>query len=169
MTPPPTSPASRIGSGFAGFHKMVVKGIKMHKSLLIAALLVLLTAGCGSSAEVQFCEPEDSCYCTDGVERETLCVCEGGSDCLIDGDNIEFECEGNAACGLSCGENCLVTCPGTTSCTVEVGHGGVVNCPGTARCEIACYGDCQVYVDGAATAIVDCVNEADGAICEIID
>ncbi len=142
----------------------------MHKSLPMVALLVLLAAGCGrGDAEVEFCEPEDACFCTDGVERETLCVCEGGSDCFIDGDDIEFECEGNAACGLSCGENCLVTCPGTTSCTVEVGHGGEVHCPGTATCDIACYGDCQVHVDGAATATVDCVNEADGAICEIFD
>ncbi len=142
----------------------------MQKSLLMAALIAFIATGCGrGDAEVQACEPEGACYCTDGTERETLCVCEGGSDCSVDGDDIEFECEGNAACGLSCGEYCLVTCPGTTSCTADVGHGAVVECPGTATCDIACYGDCEVFVDGAASAEVDCVNEAEGAVCEIYD
>lgn len=141
----------------------------MRKSVLIALTFVLLAVGCASDADVRDCEPEGACYCSEGEERETLCTCEGGSTCSIDGDNIEFECGGNAACGLTCGEDCLITCPGTTSCTVEVGDGAEVICPGTATCDITCFGDCVVEVDGAASAQVDCVNEDDGAICEVND
>jgi hypothetical protein len=126
--------------------------------------------GCGSDhddAEVRECLPEGACFCTEGVERETACVCEGGSSCSIDGDNIEFECDGNAACGLTCGVNCLVTCPGTTTCTVEVGDDAIISCPGTATCNITCLEDCTVEVAGAANATVDCVKEAEGAVCTV--
>ncbi len=139
----------------------------MPRFLFLSALAVFVTAACGGGGEVRECEPEGACFCTEGTERETLCVCEGGSDCSIDGDNIEFECDGNAACGLACGEDCLVTCPGTTSCTVEVGDGAVVSCPGTSTCHVTCFGDCEINVDGAASAEVDCVHEDQGAVCEI--
>ncbi len=141
----------------------------MTKKIVFALFTATLAGiGCGGGdAEVAACEPEGACYCEDGVERATACFCEGGSNCSVEGDDIEFQCEGNAACGLTCGTNCLVTCPGTTSCTVEVGDGGVVICPGTASCDVTCLGDCTVQVDGAASATVDCVNEASGAVCTI--
>ena len=134
--------------------------------LALAASFVLLVA-CGDSAEVRECTPEGACTCVDGTERDIACSCVGGSSCVIEGDDIEFQCEGNASCGMTCGDNCLVTCPGTTSCTVTVGEGGVVSCPGTASCDITCLGDCTVTVAGAASATVDCVNEAEGAICTV--
>jgi hypothetical protein len=89
----------------------------------------------------------------------------GGSDCSIDGDNIEFQCEGNAACSLTCGDDCLITCPGTTTCTVDVGDDAEITCPGTASCDITCHGDCTVSIAGTASAIIRCVNEDDGAVC----
>lgn len=135
------------------------------KSVLVAVVVTLIAMGCGSDAEVKECLPEGSCSCTDGVERDTACVCVGGSDCSIDGDNIEFQCDGNASCGLTCGNDCLVICPGTTICTVEVGDDAVVNCPGTATCNIRCLEDCTVNVAGAADATVECVNEDNGAVC----
>jgi hypothetical protein len=129
--------------------------------------LGLAAAACGGDdAEVEFCEPEGACECTDGVERETACVCVGGSTCSVDGDDIEFSCDGNADCSLVCGTNCLITCPGTTQCTVDVGDGAVVDCPGTASCDVLCRGDCEVAVAGAADAIVTCEAEADGAVCD---
>ena len=128
-----------------------------------------LVAGCGddSDAEIQMCLPENACSCTDGVERDTSCTCVGGASCSVEGDSIEFQCEGNATCNLSCGTDCLVTCPGTTSCTVEVGDGAVIVCPGTASCDVTCNGDCLVEMSGNADSIVRCVNEADGAVCQV--
>ncbi len=139
----------------------------MRVGITLVALGFLAAVGCGGSAEVRTCDPESACTCTDGVERATACTCAGGSSCTIDGDDIEFQCEGNAACGLTCGADCLITCPGTTSCTVTVGDRGEVTCPGTATCDITCLGDCTVDVAGAATANVDCVHEADGAVCMV--
>ncbi|MFW6023353.1 MAG: hypothetical protein ACOC9O_01290, partial [Myxococcota bacterium] len=94
----------------------------------LALSMALGLAGCGNDdgAEVKECMPEDACTCTEGTERETQCSCTGGSTCTVDGDNIEFACDGNAACGLNCGDDCLITCPGTTSCTVSTGDEGVV-------------------------------------------
>jgi hypothetical protein len=134
------------------------------------AALAFLGISCGDDhgdAEVHECSPEGACSCSEGTERDTACVCTGGSSCSVDGDNIEFACEGNADCSLSCGDDCLITCPGTTTCTVDVGEGAVIECPGTASCDVTCHGDCTVHVAGAATATVDCVNEADGAVCTV--
>jgi hypothetical protein len=130
-------------------------------------LLVLVMSCGGDEAEVESCEPENACSCTDGVDRETACVCAGGASCSISGDNIEFSCDGNADCNLACGDDCLITCPGTTTCTVDVGDNAVISCPGTASCDVLCQGDCEVDVGGNADAIVTCVDEANGAICEI--
>jgi hypothetical protein len=132
------------------------------------ALLLILAAACDDGdAELELCEPEDACFCDEGVEREIACVCEGGSTCSISGDSIEFSCDGNAACSLECGTNCLVTCPGTTTCTVSVGDEAVVSCPGTASCDVLCLGDCAVDVAGAASAVVRCETEVDGADCSM--
>lgn len=136
---------------------------------LVAATAIAL-AGCGNDgdAEVRECTPENACTCTDGVERDLSCSCTGGSTCSIDGDDIEFACDGNAACGLVCGANCLITCPGTTSCTVDTGDDGVVSCPGTAFCDITCREDCTVDIAGTAEAIVTCELEAEGAVCDVV-
>jgi hypothetical protein len=133
-----------------------------------ALLLSFVVAACGGSgAEVEFCEPTEACDCVEGVERDTACVCVGGSTCSILGDSIEFSCDGNADCSLVCGTNCLISCPGTTTCTVDVGDDAIVSCPGTASCDILCRGDCAVDVAGTASAVVRCEAEADGAVCSL--
>jgi hypothetical protein len=132
-----------------------------------AAVLILLFAACGDEADVESCEPANACSCDDGVERDIACVCAGGAECSISGDNIEFSCDGNADCNLACGADCLITCPGTTTCTVEVGDDAVVSCPGTASCDVLCQANCSVEVGGNADALVRCADEADGAICEL--
>jgi len=131
-------------------------------------ILILVMAACGDDAEVKTCMPENACTCMDGIDRDTACVCAGGATCTVEGDNIEFSCDGNAACNLTCGANCLITCPGTTTCTVEVDDDAVVTCPGTASCDVLCHGDCQVNVAGNADAIVRCEKEASGAMCTVM-
>lgn len=141
-----------------------------HRRMAAAITLLALGApGCdddgNGNVQVHECTPEGACTCTEGTQRETACSCEGGSSCVVTGDNIEFACDGNAACGLDCGTNCLVTCPGTTSCTVAVGDDAVVVCPGTATCDITCRADCTVDMSGTSRAVVHCAGEADGATC----
>lgn len=126
-----------------------------------------LLAHCGSDATIEECEPEGACSCEAGTERETRCTCVGGSSCSVTGGGIEFTCDGNAACDLSCGEDCLIFCPGTTSCAVTAGDQAVVRCPGTASCSITCEESCSVEIEGAADAVVRCEAESTGATCEI--
>jgi hypothetical protein len=142
--------------------------------LFTVAFVFGALSGCGdddppprSSAHVEECEPVNACSCGPGTERATACSCTGGSSCEIAGSNIEFQCDGNAACGMTCGANCLVTCPGTTSCTVTTGNDGEIRCPGTASCDITCLGDCTVNGAGNAEAIVHCEGADDGAVCTI--
>jgi len=139
--------------------------MKMGGILLGAVLL----AHCGGSdATVEQCEPAGACMCTDGTERDIRCTCTGGSTCTVSGGGIEFDCEGNAACELNCGDDCLIVCPGTTSCGVTVGDQGAVRCPGTASCDVTCAENCAVEVAGAADVVVRCEAEASGAACEIV-
>jgi hypothetical protein len=152
-------------------------GLAMRSLLvtLVASLGIGLTfAGCGGGsggggggAHVAECSPANACSCGPGVDRPTACTCGGGSTCEIDGDAIEFQCQGNAACGMNCGTDCLITCPGTTSCTVDVGDRGEISCPGTATCEIRCRANCTVEMTGTARSTVYCDGAADGATCEI--
>jgi hypothetical protein len=127
----------------------------------------LASCNCDGGATVRECAPESACMCTEGTMRATSCACAGGSTCTIDGDDIEFACDGNAACGLNCGTNCLITCPGTTSCTVSTGDEGDVTCPGTASCDITCLADCRISIAGNATAVVRCEGESSGASCDV--
>ena len=108
----------------------ILKGVL---GFFTAALAFGALSGCGdddppprSSAHVEECEPANACSCGPGTERATACSCTGGSNCEIAGSNIEFQCDGNAACGMTCGANCLITCPGTTSCTVTTGNDGEI-------------------------------------------
>jgi hypothetical protein len=140
------------------------------RAFLISA--VLAAAGCGSSttAEIHSCEPENACTCTDtSTERDLLCTCSGGATCSIDGDNIEFSCDGNAGCNYACGDNCLYNCVGTTVCEVHSGDNGEVLCTGTTTCDVHCEGDCTVSSPGTSSTILRCLNEAAGAVCEITD
>jgi hypothetical protein len=139
----------------------------MIRIMMKAALFLIAIAACGGDHDVKACDPSSACTCMDGVDRDTACVCAGGSTCTVDGDSIEFTCDGNAGCNLVCGNDCLITCPGTTMCTVELGDKGVVTCPGTAQCDVLCHADCSVSVAGTADAIVRCENEATGATCTI--
>lgn len=84
---------------------------------------------------------------------------------MLDGNQIEFQCQGNAGCGMTCGTDCLITCPGTTTCTVDIGDGSIVSCPGTATCDVRCHGDCIVQMAGAARSIVRCEKADEGAEC----
>lgn len=136
-----------------------------HGSLLVLWTLVTTPFGCGSDAHIEACEPENACSCGPGTERETSCSCTGGSSCEIEGDDIEFRCDGNAGCGMSCGNDCLITCPGTTTCDIEVGDDGVIECPGTATCNVVCHGSCALSLAGAARAVLTC--EDDAAACEM--
>lgn len=149
-----------------------IGGTPMRHSfmLLLFACLSLVATACGGdgeggSAVVRECEPADACSCGPGVDRPTACTCNGGSSCEIEGDDIEFQCQGNAACGMTCGTDCLITCPGTTSCSVDVDDGGIVSCPGTATCEVICRGDCTVEMTGTARSTLRC--EAEDATCEV--
>lgn len=146
----------------------------MKYRLLVGAVVLgslAFVGGCGdddgTGAAVVECMPEGACMCGPGNERPIACSCAGGSSCVLDGNEIEFQCQGNAGCGMSCGTDCLVTCPGTTQCTVEVGDRGIVSCPGTATCDIVCHGDCTVQMAGAARSTIRCEHEADGAECVI--
>jgi hypothetical protein len=136
----------------------------------VAGLAVVLAVGCGDDdgGAVVLCEPEGSCACGDGQERRLACTCIGGSMCAVSADEVEFDCQGNAACGLGCGKDCLITCPGTTTCTVDVGDDALITCPGTANCNVVCRGDCTVSMAGAARATVHCADEAGGARCQIM-
>lgn len=123
-------------------------------------------------AEIEECEPADACSCEAGVERETRCTCVGGSTCEIAGDSIEFQCEGNADCGMTCGDDCLLTCPGTTRCDVVTGSEAVIECPGTASCYVTCSGSCELNIAGAARGLLTCEDaEADCSFngCEPTD
>jgi len=136
----------------------------------IAAICMVsgsIAPGCGDDATIERCEPASACSCTAGTDRETRCTCAGGSSCSVAGGGIEFDCQGNAACELTCGDDCLITCPGTTSCGVVAGDGSVVRCPGTASCDVTCEGDCDVTIEGAADAVVRCEAEDIGAVCEL--
>jgi hypothetical protein len=141
-----------------------------NRALLVSAVLGLAVAGCGrgNDATIHTCEPENACSCTDtSASRDVLCTCVGGSSCSIDGDNIEFACDGNASCSYTCGENCLFNCVGTTGCEVHSGDGGHILCTGTTTCDVHCYGDCTVDSPGTSSSIVRCLAEADGAVCTI--
>ena len=131
---------------------------------LFALCLLALSCGGkdrrGEGATIEECEPANSCSCEPGVERDTLCRCSGGSECEIDGDGIEFQCDGNAGCGMTCGTDCLITCPGTTTCDVDVGNGAEISCPGTATCNVTCHGSCQLSMAGAARSVLICNDAA---------
>src|SRR5687767_7674887 len=67
---------------------------RYRRTMVRLALILILLAACGDEADVEACEPESACSCTDGTERDTACVCAGGATCTISGDNIEFSCDG---------------------------------------------------------------------------
>lgn len=140
-------------------------GLGIVGILLGAALLV--HCGDESNATIEQCEPEGACSCSPGTERPVRCSCVGGSACTVSGGGIEFSCDGNADCDLTCGENCLVECPGTTSCMVTAGNATEVRCPGTASCDITCEASCAVEIRGAADGVVRCEAESSGAVCAI--
>jgi hypothetical protein len=137
---------------------------RLRAMAMASSVAVALSCG-GNSTKVETCEPEGACSCTEGMQRDTACVCVGGSSCSISGDSIEFSCDGNANCSLSCGDDCLITCPGTTTCTVDSGDDAVVICPGTATCDVTCRADCTVDVAGNASVIVRCLGADLGATC----
>lgn len=127
----------------------------------IAVAVGPLVLGCGGQAAIEECDPPGACSCEPGKERETSCSCHGGSTCSIQGDGIEFSCDGNASCDMECGADCLIRCPGTSSCEVTTGAGSIVRCPGTASCDVTCVGDCKVEVSGAADVRLTCAEDAE--------
>jgi len=140
----------------------------MKIAQVVLFLASTFVAACGNNnAQIQQCTPTNACTCTAGTQRDTACTCSGGASCAISGDSIEFQCDGNADCNLTCGTDCLITCPGTTSCTVDVDDNAVVECPGTASCDVTCRGNCTVDISGNADAIVRCLDQANGAVCTV--
>lgn len=151
-----SKPMSRIERGFVGLRRC---GWLSSAALALGLFVSVAVAACSDDegdAEVEYCEPEGACSCMEGVERETACTCNGGSTCEIEGNSIEFQCQGNAGCGMSCGDDCLITCPGTTSCDIDVGNRAEINCPGTASCNVSCRGSCSLQMAGAARALLTC-------------
>jgi hypothetical protein len=136
--------------------------------LALTCGVAMFFVACSSGTSVEFfdCTPEGSCVCSEGVERELSCSCLGGSNCAIAADDIEFSCDGNAACGLDCGTNCLITCPGTTSCAVIAGDEAVISCPGTAFCDVTCRGSCLVTFAGNASGLVFCADDLAECVVE---
>lgn len=137
-------------------------------SLTLLFLIVWPFVGCsgapGSRAvDIEECEPANACSCEAGMERDTSCTCSGGSTCEIAGNSIEFQCQGNADCGMSCGDDCLLTCPGTTRCDVHTGERAIIECPGTASCYVTCSGSCELNMAGAARGLLTC--EGAGTEC----
>jgi hypothetical protein len=81
-----------------------------------------------------------------------------------DGNDVTFECEGNATCDLTCGTNCHVICPGTAGCIAAMGDDSTGVCNGTGSCDYTCDGDCSVDCPGTSACTLDCPVEA---TCEI--
>jgi hypothetical protein len=134
--------------------------------MCVLGFVLGLAWGCGDGGDSpgEVLECEGSCTC----EPETrTCTCHGGTDCVVDGDDdITFECDGNARCGLECGTNCHVECVGTTGCDAVMGDGSTGVCPGTASCNFTCLGSCSVSCSGSAQCTLDCPEDGD---CEITD
>lgn len=95
----------------------------------IAVAVGPLVLGCGGQAAIEECDPPGACSCEPGKERETSCSCHGGSTCSIQGDGVEFSCDGNADCDMECGADCLIevsgaadvrlTCAEDAECVME--------------------------------------------------
>jgi hypothetical protein len=130
------------------------------RAALLVSALGLIACGPDDGAEIEECDPPGACSCEPGTERETSCSCTGGSECVIEGDSIEFHCDGNAGCGMTCGTDCLITCPGTTSCDVVVDEAAVIDCPGTAECYVTCLGSCTLSMAGASRSTLICDDPA---------
>lgn len=131
---------------------------------VLLASLGIWFAACGDKG-VEILECSGECSCD---EDTRTCSCAGGTTCAIEGaEDITFECNGNAACDLTCGVDCHVICPGTTGCTVALGDGGTAECQGTARCIYNCAGDCEITCSGASTCTVNCADDCtqDGTTC----
>jgi hypothetical protein len=132
----------------------------MMARLLRSGFVLLLAApaftACGDDAEVIECDGTCSC----DAETRT-CSCAGGTECTLEGESdVTFTCDGNASCGLSCGDGCNIICPGTTGCTAEAGAGARFECQGNAECEFTCLADCAVHCSGASQCLVTCADEA---------
>jgi hypothetical protein len=133
-----------------------------------AFLLVVLPlfVACGDDeGEVAILECTGTCTCDNDTRT---CSCAGGTDCVLEGEGqVTFTCDGNASCGLSCGDDCNVVCPGTTGCNAESGARARFECQGTAACEFRCHADCAVFCGGTSQCLVTCddVNACDLSAC----
>jgi hypothetical protein len=146
----------------------VSMNIRSIARVTVAALgLSLSLAACGDDdddeiGDVAVLECTGTCTCDSDTRS---CSCAGGTECVIEGEgNVTFTCDGNASCGLGCGENCDIICPGTTGCVAESGSGATFECQGTASCEFTCEADCSVSCGGAASCLVRC---ADADTCDL--
>ncbi len=137
--------------------------IRFFTVLTCVGMLVLLSCSDKKKKKVEVLECTGSCVCD---EETRTCTCEGGTDCVLQGDaaGVTFSCDGNATCSLSCGTECHVECPGTAGCEASLGDDSTAVCNGTGNCFYECRGDCVVDCPGASRCTVDC---AAGATCEI--
>lgn len=113
---------------------------------------------CGDDdGDVEILACSGTCMCDDDTRT---CSCAGGTDCVLDGEgDVTFTCDGNASCGLSCGEGCDIVCPGTTGCVAESGAAATFVCQGTAECDFTCLDDCTVSCGGSTRCLVHCADE----------
>jgi hypothetical protein len=129
--------------------------------IAVAALLSLSSIfACGDDDDddglhdVKVLECTGTCTCDNATRT---CSCAGGTDCtLVGSGDVTFGCDGNASCGLSCGDDCDIICPGTTGCIADAGARAYFECQGNAQCEFTCRADCSVSCGGAARCLVTC-------------
>ncbi len=135
--------------------------------IALLALAAFGIAGCGDDDDDEgavVLECSGTCTC-DGETR--TCSCAGGTDCTLLGEgNVTFTCDGNASCGLTCGDDCNIVCPGTTGCVADSGARARFECQGNAECEFTCHADCSVHCGGTASCLVTC---EDMDACDLSD
>jgi hypothetical protein len=124
--------------------------------IAVLTLLASSFASCDDDDgnDVTVLECTGTCTCD---EEARICSCAGGTSCVLEGEgDVTFTCDGNASCGLACGDDCDIICPGTTGCTAEAGARARFECQGSASCEFTCRADCVVSCGGASQCLVTC-------------
>ena len=141
-----------------------VKALATVAHIASFALLSLAFVACGDDDDddVAVLQCSGTCSCNNDTRT---CSCSGGTNCVLEGEgNVTFICDGNASCGLGCGDDCNIVCPGTTGCTAESGARARFECQGNAACEFTCHADCSVQCGGTAQCLVSC---ADPNTCDL--
>jgi hypothetical protein len=122
--------------------------------LLAACLFLMVTAGCGDSAETN---PPPTC-------SGASCMCLAASACdfspSVCGNSCTLACAKQASCNGACGESCSIDCGENATCGVTVGKSGSVSCKRGSHCEVTCTGSCSVSCPEAASCRLKCGDAA---------